>query len=318
MINLPETDTWGHWYGPNDTSIMDHLMENIDQSIGQIEDTYRQMGILNRTDFIITADHSMMQSRPSTNWRQIQDAATMVGAKVVRGDGEGGAIWLQDPSQAQIVAERLVSLRPAHVEAIFYRSGPGLQYRFIEASPPDWLANPHVGVALQHLVDTTAGRDGPDLWVLFRENYSVVPNNVQGVWKGTHGGSTWKVQHVPLIISGQGIRSGVHSQFPARAVDMAPTIERLLGLPAIQRDGVILADALVNPINQELRPQRQIAPWLAQDVVALQAQSAQDDSGIFRWWPISPPWPVRCALPPAKPPSPIIPCGSTAASATNQ
>jgi arylsulfatase A-like enzyme len=318
MINLPEADTWGHWFGPNDKTIMDHLMQSIDRGIGQIEAAYSQMGILDRTDFIITADHSMMLSRPSHNWGQIQDIATTVGAKVVRGDGEGGAIWLQDPSQAQAVAQRIATLRPAHVEAIFYRGAPGLQYRYVQASPLNWLANSKVSVALQHLVDTTAGRDGPDLWVLFHENYSVVPRNVQGLWKGTHGGSTWKVQHVPLIISGPGIRSNVHSQFAARAMDIAPTIERLLGLPAIQRDGVILADALTNPTKQEVRPQHQIAAWVGADVDALQAQSQQDDSGLNRWWPVPPPWPVRCKIPPAKPAPPVIPCGSTAESAANQ
>jgi hypothetical protein len=99
---------------------------------------------------------------------------------------------------------------------------------------------------------------------------------------------------------------------------MAPTIERLLGLPAIQRDGVILADALINPTKLEERPQRQIASWLSADVAALQAQSAQDDTGFNRWWPVPPPWPVMCKLPLSKPAPPIIPCGSTAQSATNQ
>ena len=75
MLNVPETDTWGHWFGPNDKKLFTLLMQNVDKGVGEIEDTYRKLGILSKTDFIITADHGMMQSIPSHNWRQIQVAA---------------------------------------------------------------------------------------------------------------------------------------------------------------------------------------------------------------------------------------------------
>jgi arylsulfatase A-like enzyme len=101
------------------------------------------------------------------------------------------------------------------------------------------------------------------------------------------------VQHVPLIISGPGVRRGAHSNFAARAIDIAPTIERLLGLPAIHRDGVILADALVNPSKYEVAPQRAIAPELNAEVAGLQQQSQIDVSGIHTW-PALPPSVTHC------------------------
>jgi hypothetical protein len=67
MINVPEMDTWGHWW-PVNTKVMNTLIRNVDRGVGQLERTYRQLGILNRTDFIITADHSMMQSHGARNW----------------------------------------------------------------------------------------------------------------------------------------------------------------------------------------------------------------------------------------------------------
>jgi predicted AlkP superfamily pyrophosphatase or phosphodiesterase len=276
MINLPELDTWGHWYGPSNAAPFRQLMLNVDRQIGQIEAVYRQLGLLGRTDFIITADHSMMESRAAHNWHTVWDAASAVHATVARGDGEGGSVWLQDPGQAKAVAERLVKMHPAHVEAIFYRSAPGLSYSYVQASPVNWLVSPQAATALQNLVDTAAGRNGPDLWVLYRENYTVVPRNVQGVWKGTHGGATWKVQNVPLILAGPGIRPGVHSSFPARAIDVTPTIERLLGLPPTHRDGVLLADALTDATKGEMKAPDLLAPSLAADVEALKAQSTAD------------------------------------------
>jgi arylsulfatase A-like enzyme len=119
---------------------------------------------------------------------------------------------------------------------------------------------------------------------------------VQGVWKGTHGGPTWKVQHVPLIMAGPGIRQGVHSQFPARAIDIAPTMERLLGIPAIQRDGVLLADALTDAAAWEKRPQALAAPSLSADVNALALQSSWDTHAHRAHWPTVTRGIWRCSL----------------------
>jgi arylsulfatase A-like enzyme len=282
MLNLPETDTWGHWYGPNDRTVFGNLMKNVDNGIGEIESTYRDLGILNRTDFIITADHAMMQSLPAFNWKHIQAQIATSGAQIIRADGSAGGIWLKDPSQAKIAAQKVVEMTPQHVEAVFYRNAIGNNYQYLLASPIGWLVNKHVADALSRLVNTTAGVDGPDLWVLTRENYTFDANNTSGKWKGTHGGATWKVQHIPLIISGADIRQGVHSQFPARSMDIAPTMERLLGLPAFKRDGTVLADAFTHPLAGELDGEKAVSHSLSADVTALAAQSVADDRGI-RW-----------------------------------
>lgn len=317
MLNVPEIDTWGHWQGPTDTPLFRKLMTNIDRGIGRIEAIYRRLGLLNRTDFIITSDHAMMQSHAAHNWGPVQVAAGGTAAGVARADGDGGAIWLKDPTQAKAGAERVVAMRPQHVEAVFYRSRTGNDYTYLPASPLSWLVNQQAAAALQYLVNTTAGQNGPDIWVLYRENYTVVPRNVQGTWKGTHGGPTWKVQHIPLILSGPGIRVGAQSSFGARSIDLTPTIERLLGLPPIRRDGVILADALVNPTKFETDPQQAIAPTLAADVEGLQAQSTYDSAG-FGAWPLLPPPVYRCKLPPSATPVHQVECKTTPYTATNR
>jgi arylsulfatase A-like enzyme len=285
MINLPDPDTYGHWDGPTDQPVFEKLMQGIDRGVGLIEQTYQQLGILNQTDFIITADHAMMESRGATNWKAVQSAIVASGAKVVRADGAAGGIWLQNPAQAKQAADRIVATKPQHVMAVFYRSQPGVNYSYTMASPAGWLARPQVGAALKYLVDTTAGIHGPDLWVLYRENYTVDWINVSGRWKGTHGGATWNVQHVPLVISGPDVRKGVHSDFPARAIDIAPTLERLLGLPAVKRDGVLLADALTDPMPGETAPQKAVASELGADVQMLQLQSRVDN---YNTWPALP------------------------------
>lgn len=311
MLNLPEIDTLGHWQGPDARTTVGKLMTNIDAGVGRLEALYARLHILGNTDFIITADHSMMESKAAHSWGMVRNAALQVKTEVVRGDTEGGSIWLKDPTKAKAMADQVVKLRPAHVMAVFYRSAPGNDYQFVQASPMSWLVNKKVGTALKDLVDTTAGQNGPDVWVLYRENYTVVPRNVAGTWKGTHGGATWKVQHIPLVISGPGIRSGVHSSFPARSIDIAPTMERLLGLPGIKRDGVVLADALTAPTGDERKAQQAVTPDRLSDVRALQAQSAADDRGIR--WPRAPKIPARCTKKSAS----SVSCGTTGKTATN-
>lgn len=283
MLNLPEMDTYGHWDGPNNARPFHTLMTNIDRGIGTIESTYKKLGIYDNTDFIITADHAMMQSTGASNWGDADIAARKAGTTVARKDGEAGAIWLQDPTKARAVADNLVAMKPGHVEAIFYRSAPGNDYTYLQDSPTGWVINKSVTTALQDIVNTTAGRNGPDVWMLYHENYTVVPRNVAGTWKGTHGGATWKVQHIPLILSGPDIRSGIHSQFGAREIDLAPTMERLLGLPDIQREGVVLSDALTDPTAAELQAQAERAVQVNADAAALRAQSQYDDSGQVPW-----------------------------------
>lgn len=317
MINVPEIDSWGHWYGPQNRAIFARLMKNVDRDVGMIEAAYRRLGILKQTDFILTADHAMMESHAAHNWHDAWLAAQSAHTAVARADGDGGGIWLKNPTRAKQAAEHLVAMRPLHVEAIFYRSKPGLSFDYVQASPMNWLVSPRVGIALQHLVDTTAGRNGPDVWMLYRENYTTVPRNVSGKWKGTHGGATWKVQHIPLVISGPGIRQGVHSQFPARSIDIAPTMEWILGLPPIHRDGVLLADALTAPARTEVDAQQAIAPALDQDVVALQEQSREDDSNVAHW-PAPLTSPFRCHLPPPWAHLTVLTCAPPIAPPTNR
>jgi arylsulfatase A-like enzyme len=73
----------------------------------------------------------------------------------------------------------------------------------------------------------------------------------------------WGNQHIPLIISGPGIQRGVTSNAPARIVDLAPTIARVLGFPLKGFDGVPLADALDNVSADDLTAQNAVTLKLA-------------------------------------------------------
>jgi arylsulfatase A-like enzyme len=90
-----------------------------------------------------------------------------------------------------------------------------------------------------YLLSTEAGPTGEDIAILLREN---ARNSGLPQMMGRHGGADWGSQHITLMLSGPGVRAGT-SNAPARLADLAPTIERFMGIAPDARDGVVLADA---------------------------------------------------------------------------
>jgi arylsulfatase A-like enzyme len=122
------------------------------------------------------------------------------------------------------------------------------------------------------LADTEASVSGADVLLPYKENTTGLARSKS--FHGMHGGFSWGAQHIPLILEGPGIRPGV-SHFPAKLVDIAPTIERLLGLKIPDGvDGVVLADALQDATPAEHSAQDAVAQPRLTDVRALQAHSA--------------------------------------------
>jgi arylsulfatase A-like enzyme len=88
---------------------------------------------------------------------------------------------------------------------------------------------------------------GPDVFVVFAPHVSTRNFKAHGYqWVAGHLGPQWGDQHIPLIIAGPGVQRGITSSYPARLVDIAPTVEHLLGAPTGRVDGVVLGDALTS------------------------------------------------------------------------
>jgi len=91
--------------------------------------------------------------------------------------------------------------------------------------------------------------------------------------KGDHGGATWGAQHIPLIINGPRIKKGLVSSYPARLIDIAPTVEALLETYPLKQDGIPLADAILNPPSGSPAQQSARGVSLRADVDALQKEA---------------------------------------------
>lgn len=272
MLNLPEVDTFGHMDGTKGT-VMQPLMKSVDATIGRLMNAYRRAGLFNQTDWIVTADHGMV---PATNTVQSTTVIPIVqkagGQILYLGHGDYCTLWLKNPGSITRVAKALAAARLPHVSAVYARSSNG-QYRPVTTAAT--LADPQVQQAYQDLLQTQNVTEAPDIILFFDENtITMTPSLFKAGREGDHGGATWGAQHIPLILEGPGIRTGYTSTYPARLVDIAPTVETLLGATPQNQDGVPLADSMTGASMVDIRAQQGIETRLSEDVSALSRNAA--------------------------------------------
>jgi arylsulfatase A-like enzyme len=279
MINLPGCDTYGHSVGgPAQPEVMKKLVIGCDQQLGRLITAYRDRGILDETIFVVVGDHGMVPNTFQVTDTQIKAAIRAAGGDLLfQTGGNSLFIWLRNPEVAPVVAQHIVSTIP-HVPFAHYQtieSGTAIYHPVLA---PGQVADPALEVAYEYLLGTMAGPLAPDISLAFVENM-VVRNAKQGNLSATHGnhsGATWGVQHVPLVMAGPGIKQGVELDFPARLMDVAPTVLRLLGIEPTRMDGLVLSQALVRPAAADQRSYDAMAPILSAYQQALARRSQSD------------------------------------------
>ena len=276
IINLPEFD-WplGHLLGgPDDRWFAWKLMSRLDSDVGMIEDTLRQYHVLKQTLFVLTADHGMEALHHRIPHEVIAQAVNRAGTSFADYEyHSAGYFWLNDRTRAARVSASLVQLHNPNIAAVYYRSPGSLHYVHAPGGPA--LASPAVETAYQFLLGTLASPSAPQVILFLKENSSIVGRNETN-WRGDHGGASWNAEHIPLILSGPGVRQGIHSAFPATIYDIAPTILALMQAPWTGMDGSPLYDAFTNPDVAGAAAQAVLDAQRQPVVQALRAQSQQD------------------------------------------
>jgi len=279
LVNLPGSDIAGHLNGAmRDTADMAPVIRGDDWAIGRIVSAYRKLGLLQRTIFVVTPDHRMVANdhifpiHPMYNNVRAANAPTLAEEFRIT----AGSIWLKDPQQAQGVAAAMSARRFPHVDGVLYRTS--YDGTFTAESRTASRLPRTVLQAYLDLANTEAGPSGPQVVLPYEEATTGLVLKERKLL-GSHGGFSWGVQHIPLVMAGPGIRH-TGSHFPAKLVDVAPTIERLLDLqiPA-NVDGVVLADALAHPSSTERTAQQDVRLHRAQDEKALISRSQAQTSG---------------------------------------
>jgi arylsulfatase A-like enzyme len=275
LINLPEFD-WplGHVLGGSrDPATVRKLMQGFDRDLAALQDTYRRSGVLDRTLFVLTADHGTSAVYHTVDKADLTNAVARAGTSIVSDTYHTGAyLWIRDKSRAASAAANIARLQNPNIQAVYFKERiPGGSH-YIRASGPDLFRASGMEQANQYLLRTFNGPNGPDLAVFFRQGAASLPGG-QASWKGDHGGADWESQHLPLVFSGPGVSKGYVSPFPARLIDIAPTVLALVGVPRTGMDGTTLADAIKGSSAAAQRLQRTKQAEIQPIVSALKAQS---------------------------------------------
>jgi hypothetical protein len=277
LINLPEFDyPLGHVDG-GDRAKARVLMQGFDRDLGMIEEAYAKAGVLNRTVFVVTADHGMAPLKYLIPDSVLDNAVTRAGTTAPETTySTAGYIWLQNPALAQAVADNVVAAGDAHIQSVYYKVTSQSGDSYVRAG--GLTISKATDAANQYLLSSFLGGNAPDVIAFCTEDAAFLTQSAAN-WKGNHGGGAWQSQHIPLIISGPGVTAAVTSHAPARLEDVAPTALALFGIKSKGMQGSVLADALQRPTVTQQRTQSALNGTLSPVVQAL-STSSQQMSGL--------------------------------------
>jgi hypothetical protein len=280
LINLPEFD-WplGHVNGASlDQPGVKTLMQGFDQDLAALENTYRQAGVLGQTLFVLTADHGFSTISHKISHNVVNEAVAAAGTSIVRDTYHTAAyIWVRDKSKSPQVAANIAANRNPYVESVYYKVRTNQGPIYLSPRGANQFRANGVEAANQYLLSTFNGPNGPDVVVIMKEHAMLVAG-AESSWKGDHGGAAWNSQHLPLIMSGPGVRKGYVSNYPAPLVDIAPTVLSLLNVPSTGMQGSVLADAVTGATASQQATQTAQGRTLWPVISALKAESRLETS----------------------------------------
>lgn len=219
------------------------VLRGLDADIGRLMRESRREGTYKSTIFVVTSGRAFEPIGTRMSYRQLSNAVIAAGGQATYLAGDGSAlIGLRDPLQSQPVAQALQADNASAIDAVYFKSQSGNAWSYsAQYIAPQVDSN--FARACSYLLSTAASASSPDVVVVYRPYAGLASAGQPGGLTGSLG-LQWPVQHVPLILSGHGVYAGRTSSYPARLVDIAPTLETSLGLPPASHDGIVLRDAL--------------------------------------------------------------------------
>lgn len=228
VINLGAADYAGHAFGPESPYYL-RTIEYQDALLGELVGAYGSLGLLDRTTVVISADHGFSQVSTS---------------RVVAPAGEGAGRQLAVLGASGI--ENYVTNTGGTSMGVYVRDKARVKEAVAALRREPWCESVYCEDAgagcdrsLSSLRAFFPGRS-PDLMVDLDDDAALnYPN------PGQHGSARPQDRRIPLVFSGAGVAAG-RTAGKASLADVAPTVVRLLGLPAtgLRPDGRVLAEAL--------------------------------------------------------------------------
>jgi type I phosphodiesterase/nucleotide pyrophosphatase len=228
VINLGSADYAAHAFGPESPYYL-RTLEYEDALVGELLEAYRSLGLLEKTAVVVSADHGFSQVNVSRVVAPVSDAGghrlealAALGLEhyVTNTGGASMGVYVRDKAR---VPQAVAALRrEPWCEAVYCEdAGAGCDR------------------SLSSLRAWYPGRS-PDLMVDLDDDAALnFPN------PGQHGSARPADRRIPLLLSGAGVARG-RAAGKASLADVAPTVLRLLGVPAVKLrpDGRVLEEAL--------------------------------------------------------------------------
>lgn len=275
VINFPELEAREPHLAPgNRNAVVARLLRGIDREVGEVVAELRSQAVANQTVFVLTSDQAESQISVRLPMARLRQAVTAAGGNQVYIDpGELALVGLQNVLQAQPVAQAVQDEHLRGVDAIYFKTRSGASWTYqAQYIDPD-LSGPF-GSSLAYSLGTMASPISADVVVACAPGTALLPGGNRGpLAMGL--GVQWDTQHIPLIIAGHGVTGGVTSNYPARLVDVMPTLARLMWLTPARTDGVPLADSMAQPVSSVRAAQNGVRARLLQLTRAMQARRRQ-------------------------------------------
>jgi predicted AlkP superfamily pyrophosphatase or phosphodiesterase len=248
-INLSTNDYIGHAYGPNSPEVMD-ISVATDRMLSQFFNAINEKVGLKNVTIVITADHGVLPIVEEAKNQYKLPAMRIDGKKLVEAVNAevsktyGAGEWIESFDEPNVYLNRdLIAskgvapalVQTAVAEAMMKQNGIHAAFtrdQVLNGRLPGW----DFCKAVYNSFNVSRSGD-----VLVFEN----PGNYFGGGTGTGHGSPWAYdRHVPILVSGFGVRPGRVSRRVA-VTDIAPTLCRLLRVELPTGcTGTVLSEAL--------------------------------------------------------------------------
>jgi len=245
-VSFSGVDVVGHSFGPRSHEIQDMLVR-LDATIGRLLDHLDAKVGAGNYVLALSADHGVADVPEQVEGAgrilpPMVTAAIEAAVKPAYGNGSfvaanlGTEVYFRPGVYDRLKADP--TTMKAVIDAIAATPGIARVLRAEEVSAPAARASKDRIVRAAAL-SYYAGRSG-DLILLPKENW------IFGNSTTTHGTPYGYDQHVPLILFGAGIRSGLRTD-AATPADAATTLASIVGVRLPTRDGHVLSGALAAP-----------------------------------------------------------------------
>lgn len=277
IVNFPEVEILSRWSPtPERDALIGRLMSGIDRDMALIMDEVRRDGNAGRTAYVVTSDQAVSAVRSRIPRAALREAVLAAGARATYMAADGVAlIGLSGSGQIDGVTQAVVAEHLRGVDAVYVKRHASGSWSY-EVSYRAARSSARYRRAADYLLSTMAAPTSADVVILCAPGFTVGSGRLGRFhWTGLASSAQWPNQHIPLILSGPGVRRGLRSAYPARLVDVAPTLEALMGLQVVRGDGEVLADGLLRPPSGSDVRQTEALRRLMPVIAALQQRAAR-------------------------------------------